>query len=76
MSTTVDVATSTVTHNGQTFVMRPLSNDAFTVMLDGEPVGRAVYTFGAANGVAEGDRFDDDAITAIAEAWFAATDAG
>ena len=42
----VDVKSNTVKHGDQTFVMRPLSDDAFTVMLEGVPVGRIVYTFG------------------------------
>ena len=71
----VDVSSSTVTHGGQTFFMRPLSDDAFTVLIDGVPVGRIVYTFGAANGVVESDTVTEDALTAVAEAWFAALDA-
>jgi hypothetical protein len=38
------------------------------------PVGRIVYTFGAANGVPEGDAVSEATLEAIAEAWFAAVD--
>ena len=70
----VDVAAKTVTHAGTVYVFRPLADDRFTVLVDGVPVGRAVYSFGAANGVPEGDAIDEDTLTALAEAWFAATD--
>jgi hypothetical protein len=43
------------------------------VLVKGVPVGRIVYTFGAANGVPEGDTTSEDALYAIAEAWFGAT---
>jgi len=71
----VDLPSSTVAHAGLTFVMRPLSEDAFTVMLEGEPVGRLVYTFGTANAVVESDKVTEEVLTAVAEAWFAALDA-
>ena len=71
----VDVAASTVSVAGQTFVMRPLSEDAYTVLIEGVPVGRIVYTFGTANGVVESDKVTEENLTAIAEAWFAALDA-
>jgi hypothetical protein len=70
----VDVSSKTVTHEGTTFIMRPLSEDSFTVLVDGVPVGRVVYSFGAANGVAEGSSVTEETLTAIAEAWFAALD--
>lgn len=70
----VELSTSTVTHGGKTFFMRPLSDDAFTILIDGVPVGRAVYTFGTANAVVESDTVTEDELTAIAEAWFAALD--
>ena len=70
----VDIKSSTVTHEGRTFFMRPLSDDAFTILEAGVPVGRAVYTFGAANAVVESDTVTEDALTAVAEAWFAAID--
>jgi hypothetical protein len=38
----------------------------------GVPVGRIVLSFGAPNGVPEGDN-SEDTLYAIAEAWFAAT---
>lgn len=69
----VDAAARTVTHAGMTFVMRPLAEDSFTVLVDGVPVGRAVYTFGAANAVVEGTAVTEDVLYAVAEAWFAAT---
>jgi len=70
----VDAAAKTVTHLGKTFVMRPLAEDTFTVLIDGVPVGRAVYTFGAANAVPEKDGpVSEDDLYAVAEAWFAAT---
>ena len=37
------------------------------------PVGRIVFSFGAGNGVPEGDAISEDDLTAIAEAWFTAT---
>jgi hypothetical protein len=43
------------------------------VLVKGVPVGRIVYSFGAANGVPEGDSTSEDTLYAIAEAWFAAT---
>ena len=43
------------------------------MLVKGVPVGRIVYTFGAANGVPEGTAVTEDALYAIAEAWFAAT---
>ncbi|MBI4953004.1 MAG: hypothetical protein HY908_13300 [Myxococcales bacterium] len=70
-----DVAAKTVTFGGTSYFMRPLSEDAYTVLVDGVPVGRVVYTFGAANGVSESPSVTEDTMTAIAEAWFAALDA-
>jgi hypothetical protein len=67
----VDVPAKTVTHAGTTFIMRPLSDDAFTVLVDGVPVGRAVYSFGA-NAVVESPDVTEEVLTAVAEAWFAA----
>jgi hypothetical protein len=43
------------------------------MLIDGVPVGRAVYTFGAANAVPEGADFTEDDLYPVAEAWFAAT---
>ncbi len=71
----VDFAAKTVSYEGRTFTMRPLSEDSFTVLIAGVPLGRVVYTFGAANGVAESPDVTEDALTAIGEAWFAAVDA-
>jgi len=70
----VEVSANTVTHSGHTFVIRPLADDAFTVLVEGVPVGRIVYTFGAANAVLESDTVTEEVLTAVAEAWFAATD--
>jgi hypothetical protein len=70
----VDVAGKTVTHAGQTFTIRPLAEDTYTVLVAGVPVGRIVYTFGAANAVVEGD-VSEDVLWAVGEAWFAALDA-
>jgi hypothetical protein len=70
-----DVSASTVTAGGTTYNIRALSEDTYTVLVAGVPVGRIVYTFGAANGVPEGDAISEDALTAIGEAWFAALDA-
>lgn len=69
-----DVAAKTVTFGGTTYFMRPLSDDAYTVLVDGVPVGRVVYTFGTANGVTESSSVTEDTLTAIAEGWFAALD--
>jgi hypothetical protein len=76
MSTTspvVDVPNNTVAFEGTTYSIQALATDTFTVLVAGVPVGRIVYTFGAANGVPEGDTVSEDTLYAIAEAWFAAT---
>ena len=70
----VDLDAKTVTHAGTTFNLRPLAEDSFTILVDGVPVGRAVYTFGAANAVVEGGAASEEVLTAVAEAWFAALD--
>jgi len=70
----VDVEQKSVTHGGRTFIMRPLAEDSFTIMEAGVPVGRAVYTFGAANGVAESESVTEDFLCEVSEAWFAALD--
>jgi hypothetical protein len=59
--------------DGQSYNIQELGEDTFTVLVKGVPVGRIVYTFGAANGVPEGDSTSEDTLTAIAEAWFEAT---
>jgi hypothetical protein len=69
----VDVAARTVSHIGKTFVMRPLAEDEFTVLVEGVPVGRAIFSFGAANAVVEGSGVTEDDLYAVAEAWFGAT---
>jgi len=70
----VDLAQKSVTHGGRTFIMRPLAEDSFTIMEAGVPVGRAVYTFGAANAVAESATATEDFLWEVSEAWFAALD--
>lgn len=67
-----DVSSKTVTSGGKTFVMRPLAEDSYTVLINGVPVGRVVYSFGAANAVVEGTDVTEDELTAIGEAWFEA----
>ena len=71
----VDISGKTVTYEGTAYVFRPLADDTFTVLVDGVPVGRAVYSFGAANGVVEGSSVTEETLTLLAEAWFAALDA-
>jgi hypothetical protein len=72
----VDVAQKTVTHAGTSFYMRPLSEDSYTVIVDGVAVGRALFSFGAANAVVESPSVTEDVLTAVAEAWFAAIEEG
>jgi hypothetical protein len=68
-----DVPNKSVTLGSTTYTIQDLGQDAFTVLVKGVPVGRIVYTFGAANGVLEGDGATQEALDAIAEVWFAAT---
>jgi hypothetical protein len=68
-----DVPNKSVSFEGTTYAIQELGEDTFTVLVKGVPVGRIVYTFGAANGVPEGDAATEDTLYAIAEAWFAAT---
>ncbi len=68
-----DVSNKSVTFENTTYAIQELGDDAFTVLVKGVPVGRIVYTFGAPNGVPEGDTTSEDTLYAIAEAWFAAT---
>lgn len=76
MSTaTADVKENTVTLGGTVFRIQALGDDQYTVLNAGVPVGRIVYTFGAANGVPEGDTVSEDDLCVIGEAWFAALDA-
>ena len=70
----VNLEQKSVTHGGRTFMMRPLAEDSFTIMEAGVPVGRAVYTFGAANAVVESDTVTEDFLYEVSEAWFAALD--
>jgi hypothetical protein len=67
-----DTSNKTVTFAGTTYNIQELAEDSYTVLLKGVPVGRIVYSFGAANGVPEGDALSEDDLTAIGEAWFAA----
>ena len=67
-----DVPNKSVSFEGTTYSVQELGDDTFTVLVKGVPVGRIVYTFGAANGVPEGDAASEDTLYAIAEAWFAA----
>ncbi len=71
----VDLADKSVSLAGTTYAIRPLGDDAFTALVEGIPVGKLVYTFGAAMGVPEGSAVSEETLTAIAEAWFAALDA-
>ncbi len=70
----VDVSSKTVTHAGKTFTMQSLSDDEWVVLVKGVPVGRVVYSFGAANPVVEGEGepVSEEVLGAIGEAWFAA----
>ena len=84
-----DVPNKSVTLESTTYTIQELGQDNFTVLVKGVPVGRIlehmraccrsvpvgriVYTFGSANGVPEGDTTSQEALDAIAEAWFAAT---
>lgn len=69
----VDVENKSVEHEGKTYRIQALAEDNFVVLDAGVPVGRIVYSFGAANGVPDGDAVSEDSLYAIAEAWFAAT---
>jgi hypothetical protein len=70
-----DVANHSVTLAGTVYRIQPLATDNFTVLVDGVPVGRIVYTFGAPNGVPEGETpASEDTLYAVAEAWFGATE--
>jgi hypothetical protein len=73
-SAAANVSEQTVTFDGTVYSIQPLAADTFTVLVQGVPVGRIVYTFGAANGVPEGDAVSEATLEAIAEAWFAAVD--
>ncbi len=68
-----DLASKTVAFGGKAYQIQALGDDSYTVLVAGVPVGRIVYSFGAANGVPEGDAATEDTLYAIAEAWFAAT---
>lgn len=67
-----DVANKSVTFEGTAYTIQELGEDTYTVLVKGVPVGRIVYSFGAANGIPEGDAASEDTLYAIGEAWFAA----
>jgi hypothetical protein len=71
-SANVDVENKSVTYEGTTYSIQEVGPDTYAVLDKGVPVGRIVYSFGAANGVPEGDALSEDALYAIGEAWFAA----
>jgi len=71
-SAVADTSSKTVTFAGTTYNIQELGDDNYVVLLAGVPVGRIVYSFGAANGVPEGDSLSEDDVCAIGEAWFAA----
>ena len=50
-----DTANKTVSFGGKTYQIQALGDDSYTVLVAGVPVGRIVYSFGAANGVPEGE---------------------
>ena len=68
-----DTSSKTVAFGGQTYQIQALGDDSYTVLVAGVPVGRIVYSFGAANGVPEGDAISEDDLTLIGESWFAAS---
>ena len=72
----VDVAAHSVELAGQTYKIQELGPDNFAVLVNGVPVGRIVFSWGTANGIAEGDATTEETLTAIAEAWFGATETG
>ena len=67
-----DLASKTVTFADKTYQIQALGDDSYTVLVAGVPVGRIVFSFGAANGVPEGDAISEDDLTLIGESWFAA----
>ncbi len=71
-SAVADLASKTVAFGGKTYQIQALGDDSYTALVAGVPVGRIVYSFGAANGVPEGDAISEDDLTLVAEAWFAA----
>ncbi len=69
-----NVDEQTVVFGGTTYRIQALGDDSFTVLVEGVPVGRILYSFGAAQGVPEPDsKVSEDTLYAIGEAWFAAT---
>ncbi|MFO0756148.1 MAG: hypothetical protein U0359_06635 [Byssovorax sp.] len=72
----VDLAAKTVTLDSITFRMGRLTEDEFTVHVDGTQVGRAVFSFGAANAVVESPTVTEDTLWAVADAWFTQLNAG
>ncbi|CAN5127206.1 hypothetical protein BH09MYX1_BH09MYX1_41880 [soil metagenome] len=72
-SAVADVPNKSVSLEGTTYQIQELGDDAFTVLVKGVPVGRIVFSFGAPNGVPEGDAASEYTLYAIAEAWVGAT---
>lgn len=70
----VDIATHTVELENTAYKLQELGPDNFAVLVAGIPVGRIVFSWGAANGVPEVDTVSEETLTTIAEAWFAATE--
>ncbi len=71
-SAVADLTSKTVAFGGKTYQIQALGDDSYTVLVAGVPVGRIIYSFGAANGVPEGDAINEDDLTLVGEAWFAA----
>ncbi len=64
-----DVDNKTVTFEGVTYDIQALAEDNFTVLVKGIPQGRIVYSFGAPNGVPNGQSSPDDRRATIAAAF-------
>lgn len=68
-----DVSSNTVSLGGTSYKIQAIGDDAYTVLVEGVPVGRILYSFGSAQGVPEaGSSTSEDTLYAIGEAWFAA----
>jgi len=76
MAPVADIATFTVVLDGTIYSIEPLDGDVFAVFVQGAPVGRLVYSSGAARGVPEGTMVDENTLNAVGHAWFAAVDVG
>ncbi len=71
-SAVADTSNKTVTLAGTTYNIQALGDDSYTVLVQGIPVGRIVFSFGVANGVPEGGSVSEDDLNSIGDAWFAA----